>query len=193
MSSHGARTASEARARITDGAIRSIVRMGIADASMSAIASEAGVSKALLHYHFADRSRLLVHVTGVLVQRLVQREQAALAHRSANETTIVDALWHLVESELGRGELRALLELGTLRDPALADANDRAGRERQGAAAQTVGRVLAVLDLAPRVPVALIAGAMVAFVDGLAIGGVRSEDAQPSFDVFWLAILSLCD
>lgn len=193
MSSHGARAASDARARIIEGAIRCIVRRGVADASMSAIASEAGVSKALLHYHFADRAQLLTHVIGVLAQRLVHREREALAHRSASDATVVDALWHLVEGELVRGELRAVLELGTLQEPALAAANDEARRQRQDAAVQTVGQVLTRLDLAPRVPVALIAGATVAFVDGLAIGGVRSEDAQPSFDVFWLAILSLCD
>lgn len=193
MSAQGAGAAFEARARITDGAIRSIVRLGVADASMSAIASEAGVSKALLHYHFADRAQLLAHVIGVLAQRLVQREQAALAHRSANEATVVDALWHLVARELNHGELRAVLELGTLQEPALADATEQARRERQGAAVQTVGQVLALLDLTPRVPVEVIAGATVAFVDGLAIGGVRGEHAQPSFDVFWLAILSLCD
>ncbi len=193
MSSQGERVASGARARITEGAIRSIVRLGVTDASMSAIANEAGVSKALLHYHFSDRAQLLAHVIGVLAQRLVQREQVALAHRSASDATVVDALWHLVEGELGRGELRAVLELGTLQEPALADANDHARRERLGGAVRTVGQVLTLLELAPRVPVALIAGATVALVDGLAIGGMGSEDARPSFDVFWLAILALCD
>lgn len=160
---------------------------------MSAIASEGRVSKALLHYHFADRAQLLAHVAETIAERLAERERDALARRNDDDATIVDALWRLIEDELRRGELRALLELGTLHESALATATDTARHGRHETAVRTVAQVLGLLDLTARVPIEIIAGATVAFIDGLAIGGARGDEARPSFDVFWLAILSLCE
>src|SRR5690348_12978586 len=58
----GASTQADARLRIVDAGVRCIAREGVAGASMAAIAMEAGVSKALLHYHYHDRSRLLAEI-----------------------------------------------------------------------------------------------------------------------------------
>ena len=55
-------TSADARLRIVDAGARCIAREGVAGASMAAIAMEAGVSKALLHYHYHDRSRLLAEI-----------------------------------------------------------------------------------------------------------------------------------
>jgi AcrR family transcriptional regulator len=48
--------------RIVDAGVRCIAREGVTGASMAAIAVEAGVSKALLHYHYHDRSTLLAEI-----------------------------------------------------------------------------------------------------------------------------------
>jgi AcrR family transcriptional regulator len=51
---------SGARRRILDAAVARIAREGIDDARIARIATDAGVSAALVHYHFESREALLV-------------------------------------------------------------------------------------------------------------------------------------
>jgi Transcriptional regulator len=181
-----------ARAQILDAAIRCLVRRGVAGASMAAIASEGGVSKALLHYHYADRSRLVAEAVRELGRRIVSRERSAMdaAHGSA----AVDALWSWLHEELSRGELRALLELAMQREDDVRDAANVVAALRHRAAAQTVEQLFSDLGLTPRMPAELLGAASVAFIDGLAIGvAAPSRDPRVSFDLFWLALLSLAE
>ncbi len=159
---------------------------------MAAIAAEGSVSKALLHYHYADRARLLAEVATQLGRRLVERERAVMD--AAHGSGAVDALWEWLDGELARGELRALLELAMQREPEVRAATDAAALARSRAAAHTVDRLFTGLGLTPRMPAALLAGASVAFVDGLAIGtATPTRDPRVSFDLFWLALLSLAE
>jgi hypothetical protein len=52
-----------------------------------------------------------------------------------------------------------------------------------------------MLGLRPRVPGELMAGVVVAFLDGLAMETVLQPEraARVSFDIFWLAMLSLAE
>lgn len=181
----------DARSRIVRAGIRCVVRDGLADASMAAIAQEAEVSKALLHYHFADRAQLLSEMVTLVGRRLITREQAALERDEISAP--LDVLWRWLEVELERGELRALLALGTLRDGAIREAVDEVGSARRSSATATVEYVFARLALTARVPLTLIADASVAFVDGLALDSGSERDCRVSFDVFWLGMLSLGD
>jgi AcrR family transcriptional regulator len=186
-----------ARARIVDAAIRRLVRDGVAGASMAAIATEAGVSKALLHYHYADRARLMAEVATQLGRRIVERERSAMD--DAQGSGAVDALWRWLEGELAQGELRALLELALQREPELRAATSAVARAREHAAAETVERLFSGLGLAPRMPAPLLGGASIAFIDGLAVGELAVgasapvRDPRVSFDLFWLALLSLAE
>lgn len=158
---------------------------------MADIAATSGVSKALLHYHYADRSHLLAEVVDRLCGRIVARERAAIG--SAPAGTAVDALWRWIESELNRGELRGMLELATVRDPVIRDASAHAADARRASAATTTSQLFAQLGLTPRVPGALLGDASVAFLDGLALDTGSARDPRVSFDVFWLALLSLAE
>jgi AcrR family transcriptional regulator len=158
---------------------------------MSLIAADTGVSKALLHYHFTDRAQLLSEVVETLGKRLAAREREALERAQAAGT--VDALWVWLENELRQGELRALLELQLVRDSSIRDVLKRAAATRRSTAIATVERLFAELELTPRVPVDLIGDTTIAFVDGLVLNDDMSKSARVSFDVFWLAILSLGD
>jgi AcrR family transcriptional regulator len=53
-------TAADTRARILDAAVRRIAREGIDEVRIARIATDAGVSPALVHYHFDSREALLV-------------------------------------------------------------------------------------------------------------------------------------
>jgi AcrR family transcriptional regulator len=158
---------------------------------MAAIAQEAEVSKALLHYHFADRAQLLSEMVTLIGRRLITREQGALERDEISAP--VDVLWRWLEVELERGELRALIALGALRDAKIRDASTEVSTARRASAAATIEYVFARLGLAARVPLTLIAEAIVAFVDGLALDSDSGRDSRVSFDVFWLGMLSLGD
>jgi AcrR family transcriptional regulator len=183
----------DARARIVDAGIRCITREGVAGASMAAIALEAGVSKALLHYHYHDRATLLAEIVERIGGRLIARERAAMDH--SVEVSGLDALWRWLEGELHRGELAAFVELALVREGAVRNATRAVAIHRRRSAARTIERLFAQLDLAPRVPAPLMADASVAFTDGMALdmanGSLR--DPRVSFDIFWLALLGLTE
>lgn len=184
---------SDARARIVDAGIRCVVRDGVASSSMAVIALEAGVSKALLHYHYHDRATLLAEIAERITARLVQRERAAIDR--ADETGALNALWAWLDAELRRGELAGFAELALARDGPVREACRTGASHRRESATRTVERLFAELDLTPRVPPALLAEANVAFTDGLAVdvAAGSARDPRVSFDIFWLALLGLTE
>ena len=109
-----ASSSADARLRIVDAGVRCIAREGVAGASMAAIAMEAGVSKALLHYHYHDRSRLLAEIVEQIGMRTIERERVAIDE--SDSVGGLDALWQWLEAELRRGELAALAELALARE-----------------------------------------------------------------------------
>lgn len=180
-----------ASARIVQAAGRCLVREGAGGASMTTIANEAGVSKALLHYHFADRAALLGAVVAELGHGLAERERLVSATRA--QAAAVDMLWSWVARELAGGELRALLELGLGREPAVIDASAAVRAARLESAIVTIRWLYRSLSLSLRVPEAIVAGAHVTFVNGLALEHVQPRDARDRFDVFWLGMLGVAD
>jgi AcrR family transcriptional regulator len=184
---------SGARSRIVDAGVRCVAREGVSGASMAAIAQEAGVSKALLHYHYHDRATLMAEVVERIGQRTVTREAAAV--ESSSGSAGLDALWRWLEEELRLRELAALAELAFAREGHVRVASHAVANDRRRRAASTVERLFAELGLTPRVPPALMADAVVAFVDGLALDAAvgSSQDPRVSYDVFWLALLGLTD
>lgn len=179
-----------ARKRILDAGLRSLVRHGLESSTMAVIADEAGVSKALLHYHFVDRATLLAEIAALIARRTVSRQAVALDR--STPARAVDSLWEWTQVELERGELGALLALGTLRDASIVEAVSHANRARLGATIAVVTRVFEGLALEPRIPVGLIAGACVAVTDGL-VSGVDAGESRGAFDAFWLGMLGLAD
>jgi AcrR family transcriptional regulator len=61
-----------ARERILRAAVRQIAREGIDGLRIARIATEAGVSSALVHYHFADREQLLAETIDYSYARAVE-------------------------------------------------------------------------------------------------------------------------
>jgi AcrR family transcriptional regulator len=190
--------------RILEAATRRIGASGAAALSIHDVAVDAGVSKALVHYHFHDKDTLLARLVEHLALGLVERERDALAaYAGRHDPLAVDALWTWVEDELRRGEMRVLLELDAYRGDAVRAAARRAAGLRRAAAADTITQLLAILDLRPRVAAELLANVAVAFLDGLAIESALASDdastdarasaARVAFDVFWLAMLSLAE
>jgi AcrR family transcriptional regulator len=188
-----ATASTDARARIVDAGVRCIAREGVAGASMAAIALEAGVSKALLHYHYHDRSTLLAEIVERIGMRTIERERAAVDQSDGMGG--LDAVWRWLDEELRRGELAALAELTLVREAPVRRATRAAASERRRSAAYTIDRLFTELDLRPRVPAPLMADATVAFIDGLALDVANGSAREPrvSYDIFWLALLGLTE
>jgi AcrR family transcriptional regulator len=176
-----------------DGGARCIAREGVAGASMAAIALEAGVSKALLHYHYHDRATLLAEIVERVGAQVIGRERAAVDGNRG--VTGLDALWGWLDDELRRGELASLGALALVREGPVRDASRVVADHRRRSAARTVERVFTQLELIPRVPAALMGEASVAFSDGLAldVASGSTRDPRVSFDIFWLGLLSLTE
>jgi AcrR family transcriptional regulator len=186
------RARGNAAERILAAAAESVGTLGAAQVSLQTVADAAGVSKALIHYHFKDRDELLVAVIDEIGRGLAERERGAIdAERSA---LAVDALWNWLEDELRRGEIRAVLTLIEHPRDIVRDAARRVATDRRAAAADTVARLFETLGLQPRVPAPLLADVVVAFVDGLALdSGDESRSPRVAFDIFWLAMLNLAE
>jgi AcrR family transcriptional regulator len=180
-------------ARILAAATRRIRTAGLVRLSMQDVADEAGVSKGLIHYHFRDRDALLARLIEWLGQRVLEREQRALDGCAPSKA--IDALWRWIDSELARGELRVLLEVQHDPSPQAALAARRASRLRHAQAEETTARLFAMLGLQPRVPPELMAGVVVALLDGLALESPLTPERQArvAFDVVWLALLNLAE
>jgi AcrR family transcriptional regulator len=182
-----------AAGRILEATCACIIQRGAADVSLQDVAEAAGVSKALIHYHFHDKGELLARLVEWLRAGLVARQTAALSGVSAHAA--LDALWQWLSEELERGDLRALLDLTLVQGDAVQAAVRVTASERRAAANVVTAELFDALGLQLRVPVPLIADAFVAFVDGLALDRVVAPErnARISFDVFWLAMLSLAE
>jgi AcrR family transcriptional regulator len=157
------------------------------------VANAAGVSKALIHYHYKDKESLLEQVALWATAASVERERRALDGSTAADA--VDAVWRWLDGELQGGHLRLLVELGQYRAPRVRAAVADALRLRRDGSMHTIRRLFELLELRPRVPVELLAGVVVAFIDGLASRpeSEAPDDARVTFDVFWLSLLSLAE
>ena len=186
-------TRGAAAGRILEATSACIVQKGAADVSLQDVAEAAGVSKALIHYHFHDKGELLARLVEWLRAGLVARQATALTGVSGSAA--LDALWQWLSDELDRGDLRALLDLTLVQGEAVQAAVRITAMERRTASAEVIGELCTMLGLTPRVPAELLGDAFVAFVDGLALDRVvePERNARVSFDVFWLAMLSLTD
>lgn len=179
----------DAAARLTEAAITLGAAEGVGALSLQAIARTAGVSKALLLYHFAGKAALLQAAVEVLA--------SASAHRLRQAATAADAMeaWRaLARREARQGELALLAALSLeLELEAAALAPLRAARE---AAATTLATaLLAGVQLQPRVPAVMIGRLLLRQLDGLVAGatrdGLSAEALDAELDVAALALLAL--
>jgi len=89
--------------RILETAVGCFARMGYEGASMKEIASAAGVSKSLLHYHFESKEDLLINAVGHLSEKTAHeiQERARQSEGSPVERllAIADDLYNLLLSD----------------------------------------------------------------------------------------------
>lgn len=179
----------DASERITRAAIALGAAEGVGALSLQAISRGAGVSKALLLYHFAGKAALLATVTSALGAGSETRLRRAAAAADA-----MDAWRTLVREEASRGEL-ALLSALALEAELDADPLQGIRAAREAAAAALATAVLAGVQLAPRVPTALLGCLLLRQLDGVAASatreGMTAAALDSELDAFALALLAL--
>ena len=189
----GARPRPDATDRILTAAATRLAVSGASAMTMQEVADEAGVSKALIHYHFHDKDTLLVRLVMWIAEELVRREHTALAASAPHGA--IDDLWRWLDGELARGHIRALVELAGWRGREVREATAEATRMRRMASTASAERLFSLLALRPRVPSVLLGDLLVTFVDGLASARTHAggAEARAAFDVLWLALLGLAE
>jgi AcrR family transcriptional regulator len=183
---------SEAAGRLLAAAAALGAREGIGALSIQAIADEARVSKALVLYHFDEKSALFVALHAELCAQAAARMRAAAAAADP-----LEAWRELVRAEVARGELPLLAGLSS--DSALrVAAADVAGHVRESAAERLGVRILEALDLEPRIDAALLGRMLLRHLDGVTVAhapraarGLDEAALADELDAFALAFLAL--
>jgi AcrR family transcriptional regulator len=175
-----------ARERLLAAATALGIAQGSSALTMQGIASAAGVSKALVLYHFGDKTALL----GGIVERLVQRDvvRTTQAAEAADPLNAWHALARDADARAERGLLGALALEGALR-PAM----DAHAATREAAATTLAVAVLQALELRPRIAPALLGRLLLRQLDGgvHARADVSAEALDAELDGFALAFLAL--
>ncbi len=174
----------ETRQRLLVAAMSLGMRDGVGALSIQAMADAAGVSKALVLYHFEDKQALLV----ALLEHAVGRDVAAL-ESAARADEPMGALHTLVADAEGvavRGLIVALSREASLRADA---ARLRAARE--GGATALATAVLRSAGVRPHVARTLLGQVLLQQLDGQATADAPHGAREATLDAFTLALLSL--
>jgi AcrR family transcriptional regulator len=159
----------ERRAALVEGALRVMVRDGLASGTTRAIVAEAGMSLASFHYAFSSRDELLRE----LVHGVVGREfTAATAQMRPGDglagclhQAALGYLEHL-EQEPGLEQLMLELTLHALRDPALRPLAQEQYRAYTDAATRLLEQAALLTGEQWRRPVPELARLLITLVDG---------------------------
>jgi AcrR family transcriptional regulator len=179
----------ETAERLIEAAIGLGVRQGVSAMSLQGIASVAGVSKALVLYHFGDKRALLAVVTERLATRAAGRMNAAAAAPDAM------LAWRaLARAELGASELALLAGLAQEPDAhAVGTVPVIARTAREEAATRLVTAIMKVLALEARVPTPFLGRALLRHLDGLAVASAHERlgtaELEAELDTFALALM----
>lgn len=176
--------------RLLSAAIRLGVARGVSAMSLQGIASAAGVSKALVLYHFGDKAAVLTAVADGLGARGGER-----LHTAAAAPDALKAWYALAREELRLGELALLA--GLAQEP---DLGARAGMAipaargaREVAATRLAASIYGAVGLEPRVPLSFLGRMLVRHLDGLAVAAAHAEfgaaELEAELDTFAIALL----
>lgn len=181
-------TRAEARERLLDAAITLGSGRGVGALTVQGIATAAGVSKALVLYHFGDKDALLREVAARLGARDAEVIRAAAAAPDALEA------WRTLARDAEGRSARALLAALALEAP-LREAMPAIHRAREDAAATLAVAILRGVGLTPRHAAALLGRVVLHQLDGVACAADPTPNTglDASLDAFALSLLTLGD
>lgn len=154
--------------------------------TLQGVAAAAGVSKALVAYHFSGHDGLW----RALTERLVENEEQALQGIARATDPMTAWRAHALAARAGR---RLPLLAALLLEDALASYGEECWPRLEQAAADAGVAVLAALDLSPRVVKPLLGRVVLRHLTGFAAGpaGAAADVQDAELDAFALALLAL--
>jgi AcrR family transcriptional regulator len=177
----------DAAARIVEAAIRLGSASGVSALSVQGIADEAGVSKALILYHFESKAAVLVALADALGGRSAERLHAAARGPDA-ETS-----WRALVAEECRTRELALLAALSL-EPDVGATHAATMARRAAGATALVHALLAGFGLAPRIPAAFAGRLLLRELDAFVVASGRAMPSDAALaaelDAMLLALLA---
>ena len=173
------------RSRIVDAAVQTIKERGFAATSARAIAATGGFNQALVFYHFGSVNDLLIAALDHTSELRMARYRAAI--------DAVDTLPELLavaseayQEDLAGGHIKVLAEMiaGASAMPELEPEIAARMRPWITFTEESVTRVMAGSDLAPLVPSADLAFAIVSLYLGAAMLTHLADDSSPAESMF---------
>lgn len=161
--------------------------------TVAMVADAAGVSTALVHYHFATKQKLLAAAAEALTGRRTERRMAAL--RSGPGLASLDALWAcLTDRDASAERAGPDLVLLARQDRAVGGVLQRSRRLEHARLAEPLAVLLESLGTRPSIPAEELAATVCMFLDGAEsalLAGMPADDIRASYDAFWLALVAL--
>lgn len=161
--------------------------------TVGVVARRAGVSGALVHYHFDTKDRLILAAAARIAPERARQRLDALARRGGLDA--LDVLWGVLERQIANGSERAYREL------LLHAADDRRiaallSEQRASELAAIAVRTPALLDelgAVPTVGAEEFALLLLSVLDGLLaalLSGGSAAQVRAAYDAFWLTTIS---
>jgi AcrR family transcriptional regulator len=98
--------------QILDAASRCFSRDGFSNTTVQEIATEAGLTKSMIHYYFESKQVLILELQAFVHERYFRRVQAKLETLGANsEARLKEALWEVYDIVKDKQFLKLQLEL----------------------------------------------------------------------------------
>lgn len=162
----------DSKERVLDAAIAVLSDRGITQTSIQDIASNAGVAKGVVLYHFASKDQLLEQVLERACQRVEARVRSVFEQPEMPLERVRRAvleMWYLRRD--ASPEFRVLSELHVLsrQKPELAQAFGRMYRRSRQQLVEVGFNELIRLGLKPKVPLDVAPRLLMALLDGLAM------------------------
>lgn len=182
------------RAALIEAALRVISRRGIAAATTRAIAAEAGMSLASLHYAFESRDELIAEVIAHSVEQQAGAALATLTPGADLITTLRDgfrAYLAVVAADPLREQAMFELTQYALRTPELAGFAQRQYEAYYAAAAQVLAAVGEATGYEWRRPMPEMARILITLTDGISVGWLVDHDTAATERVLDFAARAL--
>ncbi|MFG2938642.1 TetR/AcrR family transcriptional regulator [Streptomyces sp. NPDC048282] len=174
------------REQLTEAAIRTMARDGVAKATTRAIAAEAGVSLSVFHYCFDSKQALIESVITTLTDHSVTVVREALRPRTTLEETVragFEAYWAHVRDRPEEHMLTYELTQYALREPGCEHLARRQYELYGVAYTELIEQLRSSRDLELRVPVSVLARYLAAVTDGLTLNYLVLGDESAWNDI----------
>ena len=165
---------------------------GLAALTVASVASRAGVSTALVHYHFDTKGQLLLAAAARLAAARSAHRLDALGRGTGLRA--LDDVWEMLLGSAESGEERAYLELALLglEDDGIAAALAEDRSREHAALGSRLPALLADLGANPVAGIEELVVVVTAAFDGftLALLYQPAASVRAAYDAFWLTMIS---